>query len=57
MAFQLVKTSSNQSMPKLKPVSLRELIRRLRALVFDGPYHGGKHPVIFRGYERYKEAV
>ncbi|NCO42534.1 MAG: type II toxin-antitoxin system HicA family toxin [Armatimonadetes bacterium CG_4_10_14_3_um_filter_66_18] len=30
-------------MPKLSPVSRRELVRRLRALGFEGPYPGGKH--------------
>ncbi len=31
-------------MSKLVPVSHRELIRRLRKLGFEGPYHGTKHP-------------
>ena len=35
-------------MPKLSPVSWRELVRRLRALGFDGPYEGGKHPYMIR---------
>lgn len=31
-------------MRRLTPISWRELIRRLRALGFDGPYQEGKHP-------------
>jgi predicted RNA binding protein YcfA (HicA-like mRNA interferase family) len=30
-------------MPSLKPVSRRELVRKLRALGFEGPFPGGKH--------------
>ncbi len=30
-------------MPRLDPVSRRELIRKLKTLGFDGPYPGGKH--------------
>jgi len=33
----------------LKPVSRRELIRRLRLLGFEGPEAGGKHPQMFKG--------
>ncbi len=33
----------------MKPVSRRELIRRLRALGFEGPRPGGKHPHMRRG--------
>jgi predicted RNA binding protein YcfA (HicA-like mRNA interferase family) len=29
--------------PNLKPVSKRELVRKLRRLGFDGPFPGGKH--------------
>lgn len=36
-------------MPKLSPVSWRELIKRLRKLGFEGPYEGGKHPYMVRG--------
>jgi len=36
-------------LPKLQPVSQRELIRRLRALGFDGPHSGAKHPFMARG--------
>jgi predicted RNA binding protein YcfA (HicA-like mRNA interferase family) len=31
------------------PVSWPELVRRLRALGFDGPYRGGRHPYVVRG--------
>lgn len=30
-------------MPALKPVSRRELVRKLKALGFEGPFPGGKH--------------
>jgi hypothetical protein len=30
-------------MTKLRPVSRRELIQRLRLLHFDGPFCGGRH--------------
>jgi predicted RNA binding protein YcfA (HicA-like mRNA interferase family) len=36
-------------MPKLGPVSRRELIRRLQQLGFEGPFAGGKHPQMRRG--------
>ena len=36
-------------MPRLVPVSRRELIRRLVALGFDGPYAGGRHEFLLRG--------
>lgn len=35
-------------MPRLVPVSRRELIRRLVALGFDGPYTGGRHEFLLR---------
>ena len=35
-------------MPRLSPVSWRELIRRLRILGFTGPYEGGKHPYMVK---------
>lgn len=35
-------------MPKLGPVSRRELIRRFRALGFQGPYQEGKHAFMVR---------
>ena len=34
---------------KLSPVSLAELVDRLRQLGFDGPYRGGKHPYMIKG--------
>jgi len=34
---------------KLSPVSWTELVRRLRALGFEGPYQEGKHPYMVRG--------
>jgi len=30
-------------MPSLSPISRRELIRRLRAYGFEGPFIGGRH--------------
>jgi predicted RNA binding protein YcfA (HicA-like mRNA interferase family) len=30
-------------MPGLSPVSRRELVRKLKALGFEGPFPGGKH--------------
>ncbi len=39
-------------MPKLSPVSQKELIDRLRELGFEGPYQGGKHPFMVRGEVR-----
>lgn len=30
-------------MPGLNPVSRRELLRKLKALGFEGPFPGGKH--------------
>ena len=30
-------------MPSLNPVSRRELVRKLKALGFEGPFAGGKH--------------
>lgn len=34
---------------RLIPVSWNTLVRRLHALGFDGPYHGGKHHFIIKG--------
>lgn len=34
---------------RLCPVSQADLVRRLRALGFDGPYRGGRHPYMVRG--------
>jgi len=36
-------------LPKLSPVSWRELVARLRELGFEGPLAGGKHPYMLRG--------
>lgn len=36
-------------MSKLRPVSQRELVARLRELGFRGPYQEGKHPYMIRG--------
>ncbi|MBU4298632.1 type II toxin-antitoxin system HicA family toxin [Patescibacteria group bacterium] len=36
-------------MPKLKPVSWRELMKRLRRFGFEGPYQVGKHPYMIKG--------
>ena len=35
-------------MPRLIPVSRRELIERLRELGFAGPYAGGRHEFMLR---------
>lgn len=32
-----------------KPISRREMIRRLRAFGFEGPYPGRRHAAMFRG--------
>ena len=34
---------------RLRPVSWPELVRRLRALEFEGPFRGGRHPYMVRG--------
>ena len=39
-------------MPRLTPVSHRELVRRLRALGYSGPYVGGRHEFMLRGERR-----
>ncbi|MDD2725300.1 MAG: type II toxin-antitoxin system HicA family toxin [Methylovulum sp.] len=36
-------------MPKLSPISWRELVANLKALGFSGPYEGGKHPYMIKG--------
>jgi predicted RNA binding protein YcfA (HicA-like mRNA interferase family) len=36
-------------MPKLSPVKWSELVKRLRALGFEGPFAGGKHPYMIKG--------
>ncbi len=35
-------------MPKLIPVSHKELVRKLKSLGFEGPYYGGKHPYMVK---------
>jgi len=35
--------------PPLRSVSRRELVRRLRALGFEGPFAGAKHQFMVRG--------
>jgi predicted RNA binding protein YcfA (HicA-like mRNA interferase family) len=35
-------------MPKLSPVKWPDLVKRLRALGFEGPFAGGKHPYMVR---------
>lgn len=39
-------------MPRLTPVSRRELVRRLRDLGFTGPYIGGRHEFMLKGEVR-----
>ncbi len=34
---------------KLTPVSWQELVKRLRALDFEGPFAGGKHLFMLKG--------
>ena len=36
-------------MPSLNPVSRHELVRKLRALSFEGPFPGGRHQWMRRG--------
>ncbi|HBY98360.1 MAG TPA: type II toxin-antitoxin system HicA family toxin [Chloroflexi bacterium] len=36
-------------MTRLTPVSHDEFVRRLRALGFEGPFGGGRHPQMRRG--------
>ena len=36
-------------MSKLRPVSFRELIRKLKTLDFEGPFTGGKHLFMIKG--------
>ncbi|RTG99317.1 type II toxin-antitoxin system HicA family toxin [Thermus scotoductus] len=37
---------------RLRPVSRRELVARLKALGFAGPYTGGRHQFMVRGSVR-----
>ena len=39
-------------MPKLSPVSHKDLIKRLRMFGFEGPYSGGKHLYMLKGDSR-----
>jgi predicted RNA binding protein YcfA (HicA-like mRNA interferase family) len=32
-----------------KPISWRELVRRLRTVGWSGPYPGGRHPTMVKG--------
>ena len=36
-------------MARLRPVSFNELVRKLKALGFEGPIGGGKHLFMIRG--------
>ncbi|MFA4835318.1 MAG: type II toxin-antitoxin system HicA family toxin [Dehalococcoidia bacterium] len=36
-------------MPPFRPIKRRDLIRYLQALGFEGPYSGGKHPLMTKG--------
>jgi len=36
-------------MPKLKPISWRALVKRLKDFGFDGPYQSGRHPYMIKG--------
>lgn len=35
-------------MGQLAPISHKELVSKLRRLGFEGPYAGGKHPIMVR---------
>jgi len=35
-------------LPKLNPISWRELVATFKALGFIGPYEGGKHPYMLK---------
>ena len=37
-------------MPKLAPIKRKDLIYYLRQLGFDGPYSGGKHQIMEKGF-------
>jgi predicted RNA binding protein YcfA (HicA-like mRNA interferase family) len=39
-------------MGRIAPISRRELVQRLRALGFRGPYSGGRHELMVRGTRR-----
>ncbi len=42
-AWQLPQRRGGRGMSSLNPVSRRELVRKLKALGFEGPFPGGKH--------------
>jgi len=35
-------------LPKLTPISWRELVSQLKVLGFTGPFEGGKHPYMIK---------
>ena len=39
-------------MPEIKPISRRELIKKLHRLGFDGPFGGGKHSYMRKNGKR-----
>jgi len=39
-------------MPKLRPLSQRELVKGLKTFGFEGPYSGGKHLYMLKGILR-----
>ncbi len=39
-------------MGRLGPVAWKDLVKRMRALGFEGPVYGGKHPYMIRGEVR-----
>ena len=42
-------------MPRLTPVKWRDLVKRLRALGFDGPFSGGKH--LYKGQKKHRGGI
>jgi len=42
-------------MPEIRPCSRNELIRRLKALGFSGPFSGGRHSYMKR--DRYRQII
>jgi len=36
-------------MSKLRPISFKELVKKLKNLGFEGPFPGGKHMFMIRG--------
>lgn len=39
-------------MPELKPLSRRDLIKKLHSFGFEGPFGGGKHSFMKKGEKR-----